>query len=281
MTAVEGLRQTLTLAWRTLIQIRHNPWELGDFSIQPIIFVLLFTYVFGGAIADSPAEYLQYALPGIIVMNMFFVTMYVGQGLNTDITKGVFDRLRSLPIARWAPLSGRILADMVKQAWSIVLLLVVGFILGFRLGTSVAGLAAAFLLIMFFALCFSWVTVLVGVLASEPEKVQLFGFTALFPVTFLERGLRPDRHDARLVAARREGQPGHHPQRRGPRSHGGRTRRSSGVPLADLGRRDRRRLRPTVGSRATPPRLSSARSALGLPRARHPGCSRSIAPSQR
>ena len=185
VTAIEGLRQTMTLAWRTLIQIRHNPWELGDFSIQPIIFVLLFTYVFGGAIADSPGEYLQYALPGIIVMNMFFVTMYVGQGLNTDITKGVFDRLRSLPIARWAPLSGRILADMVKQAWSIVLLLVVGFILGFRLGTSVAGLAAAFLLIMFFALCFSWVTVLVGVLASEPEKVQLFGFTALFPVTFL------------------------------------------------------------------------------------------------
>ena len=117
VTPVEGIRQTLTLAWRTLIQIRHNPWELGDFSIQPIIFVLLFTYVFGGAIADSPTEYLQYALPGIIVMNMFFVTMYVGQGLNTDITKGVFDRLRSLPIARWAPLSGRILADMVKQAW--------------------------------------------------------------------------------------------------------------------------------------------------------------------
>ena len=87
VTPAEGVSQTLTLAWRTLIQIRHNPWELGDFSIQPIIFVLLFTYVFGGAIADSPSEYLQYTLPGIIVMNMFFVTMYVGQGLNTDITR--------------------------------------------------------------------------------------------------------------------------------------------------------------------------------------------------
>ena len=106
VTPAEGVRQTLTLAWRTLIQIRHNPWELGDFSIQPILFVLLFTYVFGGAIADSPTEYLQYALPGIIVMNMFFVTMYVGQGLNTDITKGVFDRLRSLPIARSDSSSG-------------------------------------------------------------------------------------------------------------------------------------------------------------------------------
>ena len=256
MTPAEGLRQTLTLAWRTLIQIRHNPWELGDFSIQPIIFVLLFTYVFGGAIADSPTEYLQYALPGIIVMNMFFVTMYVGQGLNTDITKGVFDRLRSLPIARWAPLSGRILADMVKQAWSIVLLLVVGFILGFRLGTSVAGLAAAFLLIMFFALCFSWVTVLVGVLASGPGEGAAVRLHRAVPGDLPERGLRPDRHDAGLVAARRQGQSGHHPQRCCPRSHGGRTGRSSGGPLADLGRRDRSRLRPAVGSRPAPPSLT-------------------------
>jgi oleandomycin transport system permease protein len=103
VSPVEGVAQTLTLAWRTIVQVRHNPWELGDFSIQPIMFVLLFTYVFGGAIAGSTGEYLTYALPGIIVMNMLFVTMYVGTGLNTDLTKGVFDRLRSLPIARWAP----------------------------------------------------------------------------------------------------------------------------------------------------------------------------------
>ena len=134
-----GLRQTLTLAWRTLVQIRHNPWELGDFSFQPIMFVLLFTYVFGGAIAGSTGDYLTFALPGIIVMNMLFVTMYVGLGLNTDLTKGVFDRLRSLPIARWAPLAGRITADLVKQAWSIALLLGVGIILGFRLGTTWLG----------------------------------------------------------------------------------------------------------------------------------------------
>ena len=118
------------------MQVRHNPWELGDFSIQPIMFVLLFTFVFGGAIAGSTGEYLTFALPGIIVMNMLFVTMYVGTGLNTDLTKGVFDRLRSLPIARWAPMAGRIIADQVKQAWSIVLLLGVGMILGFRIGTN-------------------------------------------------------------------------------------------------------------------------------------------------
>jgi oleandomycin transport system permease protein len=182
---IEGLRQTMTLAWRTLVQIRHNPYELLDFSIQPIMFVLLFTYVFGGAIAGSTGAYLTFALPGIIVMNMLFVTMYVGLGLNTDLTKGVFDRLRSLPIARWAPLSGRILADMVKQAWSILLLLVVGFALGFRIGTNTWSLLAATVLMLGFALAFSWISVLVGVLAKDPEKVQVFGFTTLFPITFI------------------------------------------------------------------------------------------------
>ncbi len=185
VSTIEGLRQTMTLAWRTLVQVRHNPWELGDFSIQPIMFVLLFTYVFGGAIAGSTGAYLTFALPGIIVMNMLFVTMYVGMGLNLDLTKGVFDRLRSLPIARWAPLAGRITADLLKQAWSIVLLLGVGMILGFRIGTNLAALLAAVALILVFALSFSWVSVLVGVVAKDPEKVQIFGFTALFPITFV------------------------------------------------------------------------------------------------
>jgi oleandomycin transport system permease protein len=185
VSPIQGLQQTFTLAWRTIVQIRHNAWELGDFSFQPIMFLLLFTYVFGGALAGSTEEYLQFALPGIIVMNMLFVTMYVGMGLNTDITKGVFDRLRSLPIARWAPMAGRIMADLLKQAWSIVLLLVVGFIMGFRIGTSMVELLAAVALILVFALAFSWVSVLVGILAKNPEQVQLFGFTALFPITFV------------------------------------------------------------------------------------------------
>jgi oleandomycin transport system permease protein len=191
VSPVEGVRQTLTLAWRTIVQVRHNPWELGDFSIQPIMFVLLFTYVFGGAIAGSTGEYLTYALPGIIVMNMLFVTMYVGTGLNTDLTKGVFDRLRSLPIARWAPMAGRIIADQVKQAWSIFLLLAVGMILGFRIGTNVVSLIGAVLLMLVFALAFSWVSVLVGMLAKDPEHVQLFGFTVLFPITFVSNVFVP------------------------------------------------------------------------------------------
>lgn len=191
VTPIEGLRQTLTLAWRTVVQVRHNPWEMSDFSIQPIMFVLLFTYVFGGAILGDTQRYLTFMLPGMLVMNMLFVTLYVGQGLNTDLTKGVFDRLRSLPIARWAPLAGRITADQVKQLWSIVLVLGVGAILGFRIGTNVAGLLGAVVLLLVFALAFSWVAVLVGVMAKDPERVQIFGFTALFPVTFVSNVFVP------------------------------------------------------------------------------------------
>ena len=103
VTPLQGLRQTMSLAWRTIVQIKHNPFELMDFSIQPIMFVLLFTYVFGGAISGSTSEYLAFGLPGIIVQNMLFATLNTGVGLNTDISKGVFDRLRSLPISRWSP----------------------------------------------------------------------------------------------------------------------------------------------------------------------------------
>ncbi|MDQ3592143.1 MAG: ABC transporter permease [Actinomycetota bacterium] len=191
VSPVDGIRQSLTLGWRTLVQIRHNPWELGDFSFQPIMFVLLMTYVFGGAIAGSTSAYLTFMLPGIIVMNMLFVTMYVGMGLNVDLTKGVYDRLRSLPIARWAPMAGRISADLVKQAWSILLVLVVGMILGFRLETSLLSLLGASALMLLFALAFSWVSVLVGVLCKDPEQVQIFGFTALFPITFLSNVFVP------------------------------------------------------------------------------------------
>ena len=182
---LEGIRQSLTLAWRTLVQVRHNPWELSDFSFQPIMFVLLFTFVFGGAIAGRWQDYLTFMLPGLLVQNMLFVTLYVAQGLNTDLTKGVFDRFRSLPISRWAPLAGRIAADQVKQLWSIVLVLLVGFILGFRLGGDLFGLLGATLLLLVFALAFSWVAVLIGLIAKDPERVQIFGFTAIFPITMV------------------------------------------------------------------------------------------------
>lgn len=189
---VDGLRQSLTLAWRTIVQVRHNPWELSDFSIQPIMFVLLFTYVFGGAIMGDWREYLVFVVPGMLVMNMLFVTLYVAQGLNTDLTKGVFDRLRSLPIARWAPLAGRIAADQVKQVWSIFLVVAVGAILGFRPDAGWLGVVWATLLLLGFALAFSWLSVLIGLTAKDPERVQIFGFTALFPLTFVSNVFVPE-----------------------------------------------------------------------------------------
>jgi oleandomycin transport system permease protein len=192
VSPLDGLRQSITLAWRTVVQVRHNPWELSDFSIQPIMFVLLFTFVFGGAIAGDWQAYLQFMIPGMLAMNMLFVTMYVAQGLNTDLTKGVFDRLRSLPIARWAPLAGRIAADQVKQLWSIFLVLLIGVILGFRPDSSWLGLLWATLLLLAFALAFSWISVLLGLSAKDPERVQIFGFTVLFPVTFVSNVFVPE-----------------------------------------------------------------------------------------
>jgi oleandomycin transport system permease protein len=187
----QGLRHTMTLAWRTLVQIKHNPMELIDFSIQPVMFVLLFTYVFGGAISGSPKEYLTFALPGIIVQNAIFATMNTGVGLSSDLTKGVFDRLRSLPIARSAPLAGRIVADLVKQAWAVGLLLGVGMLLGFRVGTSFVDAVAAFAVLLTFGLAVSWVSVWLAMLVSAPEKVQIFGFVVMFPLTFTSNAFVP------------------------------------------------------------------------------------------
>ncbi|HEY8471748.1 MAG TPA: ABC transporter permease [Natronosporangium sp.] len=191
VSPLDGLKQSATLAWRTVVQVRHNPWELSDFSIQPIMFVLLFTFVFGGAIQGDWRAYLEFVVPGMFVMNMLFVTMYVAQGLNTDLTKGVFDRLRSLPIARWSPLAGRIAADQVKQIWSIFLVALTGVVLGFRPDAGWLGLLWATLLLLGFALAFSWVSVLIGLTAKDPERVQIFGFTFLFPITFVSNVFVP------------------------------------------------------------------------------------------
>jgi len=184
---VDGLRQTFSLAWRTLVQIRHNPLEIIDFSVQPLMFLLLFTYVFGGAIGGSPHAYLMFALPGIIVQNSLFTTLNTATGLSTDLKEGFFDRLRSLPIARFAPLSGRILADIAKQAWAVGMLLGVGAIMGFRFGPGAGrplGVLAGIGLVLVSTLAISWALVLVSMLAANPEKVQIFGFVVLFPITF-------------------------------------------------------------------------------------------------
>lgn len=186
-----GLRNIATIAWRSLIQIKHSPMELVDLSVQPLMFVLLFTYVFGGAMAGSSAAYLEFGLVGIIVQNALFLTLNTAMGLNSDISKGVYDRFRSLPIARSAPLAGRIVADVVQQLWSVTILLGVGMAMGFRIHTGVLEALAAAGLLLVFSLAFCWLSVLIGVLVDAPEKVQVFGFVAVFPLTFASGAFVP------------------------------------------------------------------------------------------
>ncbi|HZE41810.1 MAG TPA: ABC transporter permease [Stackebrandtia sp.] len=181
---IAGLRNCAWLAWRSLVQIKHNPMELMDMSVQPVMFLLLFVFVFGGQMAGSPGEYLQYALGGLIVQNSLFTALNTAVGLNGDIRKGVFDRFRSLPIARSAPLVGRIAADLAKQVWAIALMLVLGLAIGFDLKGGVGGALAVFALLLLFTLAMSWMTVLLGIVAGSEEKVQMLGFVLVMPLTF-------------------------------------------------------------------------------------------------
>jgi oleandomycin transport system permease protein len=186
-------RQAMTLTWRGLLKIKTNPNEVFGMTLSPVMFVVLFTYVFGGAISGSTSGYVQFALPGIIVMGVFFSTMYTGSGLNADIATGVFDRFHSLPIARSAPLVGQVLGDLVKYAIGIVVTLGIGMLLGFRIHTGPLQMLAAFAMLVSVAFAFSWISTLVGLVAKSPVTVQVIGSTLMFPLTFASSVFVPDR----------------------------------------------------------------------------------------
>jgi oleandomycin transport system permease protein len=179
-----GLRNTFTLTWRSVLKIRTNLEDLLGLSLQPIMYLLLFTYVFGGAIAGGTHAYLQFSLPGILVLSVVFATLGTGLMLNQDIANGVFDRFRSLPIARSAPLAGAILGDIVRYSISVAVTLGFGMILGFRITTSALAAVAACLLLLVFALAMCWFSALIGLLVKTPQAVQWFGFLAMFPLVF-------------------------------------------------------------------------------------------------
>ena len=148
------------------------------------MYLVLFTYVFGGSIAGGTHQYLEFSLPGILVLTVVFATLGTGLMLNQDITTGVFDRFRSLPIARWAPLAGAVLGDMVRYMISVAVTLGFGMILGFRITTSPLAAAAGCLLLLVFALAMCWFSALIGLLVKSPQGVQLFGFLGMFPLVF-------------------------------------------------------------------------------------------------
>ncbi|WAX58175.1 ABC transporter permease [Jatrophihabitans cynanchi] len=179
------LRHALVLAKRNLIKTARTPEQLIDVTVQPIIFLLLFVYVFGGAISGgSRHDYLQYLLPGLLGQGIALGSVALGQNMNADIEKGVFDRFRSLPIARSAPLVGAVLADFFRYLLVCVIFLGFGYVMGFRITTNPLAVVAAVALAIAFALCFCWISVWVGMKARTPGSVQGVMFLLILPLSF-------------------------------------------------------------------------------------------------
>jgi oleandomycin transport system permease protein len=180
-----NLRHAVVLAKRNLIKTVRTPEQLIDVTIQPIIFLLLFVYVFGGAISGgSRHDYLQFLLPGLLGQGIAMGSIALGQNMNADIEKGVFDRFRSLPIARSAPLVGAVLADFFRYLVLCLIYLGFGYVIGFRILTGPADALAAIALSLGFALCFCWISLWVGLKVRTPGAVQGVMFLLVLPLSF-------------------------------------------------------------------------------------------------
>ena len=182
---------TLVIAERNLVRLPRAPDLLLAFTVQPVMFVLLFAYVFGGAIKTPGGSYIDYLIPGIMVQNIAFGGFVTALGLNEDVHKGLIDRFRSLPMARPAVLAGRTLADVVTNTLSIVVLLITGLIIGFTFHASVIEILGGVGLLLLFGYAFSWVFALLGLLVSSPEAANSVGFIAVFPLTFISSAFVP------------------------------------------------------------------------------------------
>ncbi len=175
---------TLTIARRNLLHIRSDPEQLVGMTIQPLMFLVLFVYVFGGAIAGSSSEYLRFALPGILVQGIAFTPFTTALGLHKDFQQGLIDRFRSLPMAPSAVIAGRIAADAVRVVWGALILGGFGVLLGFRFGGGAAGALGALVLVTAFGLAMCWPMAFIGVTAKSPEAVNTWGFMIILPLTF-------------------------------------------------------------------------------------------------
>ena len=173
-----------TLAWRAMLKIKHVPFQLFDVTIMPIMFTLLFTFMFGGALEGSPKEYIQFLLPGILVQTIIFITVYTGVGVNTDIQKGLFDRFRSLPMWQPAPIFGALVGDLFRYTVASIVIVIVGLLLGFRPEGGPLGVFLAFLLVLVFAFSLSWIWIIFGMRVTSPESVMTTSFIFLMPLTF-------------------------------------------------------------------------------------------------
>ncbi len=177
------VRHSAALAKRSIIKLTRTPEAFIDVTVTPVIFLLLFTFVFGGAIAGSPQDYLQSLLPGVLAMTLV-TTITIGVNLNSDMEKGVFDRFRSLPIGRSAPLLGAVFADVIRYATICIVTVGFGYVIGFRIETNPAYLLAGCLVAIAFALCLSWLSVLIGMKARTSGAVQGITVLIILPLTF-------------------------------------------------------------------------------------------------
>lgn len=184
-----GIRQTvstsLTMAYRGILKIKHKPEQLFDVTVQPILFTALFTYIFGGAIAGNVHDYLPILIPGILVQTVVLTSVVTGTQLREDMDKGVFDRFKSLPIARISALAGALIADMVRYGIATVLTVIVGLCLGYRPGGGVLGVLVATVVIVLCSFAISWIWALVGVTGKSAASVQGISMMVMFPLTFM------------------------------------------------------------------------------------------------
>lgn len=176
---------SLTFGWRALLKIKHVPEQLFDVTLFPVMMTLIFTFLLGGALAGSPTQYLAFVLPGILVQSVVMITMYTGMNLKTDIDKGIFDRIRTLPIWRPAALVGGLLADGVRYALASFVTILVGVILGFRAGGGVAGVIGGVAVVLAFAFSLSWLWTFIALIVRTPQSVMAVSMSILFPLTFV------------------------------------------------------------------------------------------------
>ncbi|KRC49570.1 hypothetical protein ASE16_12660 [Leifsonia sp. Root227] len=191
VSLTQSLANSFTMAYRGLLKIKRTPEQLFDVTLQPIIFTVMFAYLFGGAVAGSVQTYLPNLIPGILVQTVITTSVVTGVQLREDMDKGVFDRFKSLPIARIAPLAGALLADTLRYAIATTITFVVGFIMGYRPAGGIGFVILAGLLVIVSSWAISWIFAFFGVIARTASSVQGISFMVLFPLTFLSNAYVP------------------------------------------------------------------------------------------
>lgn len=170
--------------WRALLKIKHVPEQLFDVVVTPIMFTVMFTYLFGGALAGSTIDYLQFLLPGILAQTVIFTTIYTGVTLNTDISKGIYDRFKSMPIWGPSPLVGAMLGDFLRYTGSSIIVVLIGLLMGFRPEAGLAGVLYSMVLLNVFAFGIGWIFTTLGLLMRTPGTVMTISWIVLMPLTF-------------------------------------------------------------------------------------------------